>query len=66
LGGQAPHLAERDQGEVLTDTDGYLLFCGQAEPGSYADITQARRSGLVDLLNQGPPCRFLPMPTTKA
>jgi hypothetical protein len=44
---------------VLTDAEGYLLFCGQAEPGSCADITQARRSGLVELLNQGPPVQIL-------
>ncbi|WP_207620819.1 transposase family protein [Streptosporangium minutum] len=35
---------------VLTNLQGELLFCGETRPGSVADITQARRSGLVDLL----------------
>lgn len=35
---------------ILTDTRGRLLFCGETRPGSCADITQARRAGLVDLL----------------
>ncbi|MEV4928121.1 transposase family protein [Streptomyces roseoverticillatus] len=39
---------------VLTDTEGRLLFCGEARPGSCPDITQARASGLVDLLDTGP------------
>ncbi|MEV4182420.1 transposase family protein [Streptosporangium canum] len=28
-----------------------MLWCGETRPGSVADITQARRSGLVDLLS---------------
>ncbi|WP_433236392.1 transposase family protein [Actinomadura nitritigenes] len=44
---------------VVTDADGRLLFCGQAEPGSCADIPQARRSGLVELLAVGPPVQIL-------
>ncbi|NEA26253.1 transposase family protein [Actinomadura bangladeshensis] len=44
---------------VVTDADGRLLFCGQAEPGSCADITQARRSALVELLAVGPPVQIL-------
>ncbi len=39
---------------VLTDAYGRLLFCGEARPGSCPDITQARGSGLVDLLDTGP------------
>lgn len=35
---------------ILTDTDGQLLFCGETRPGSTADITQVRSSGIVDLL----------------
>ncbi|MEU9025648.1 transposase family protein [Actinomadura sp. NPDC048394] len=43
---------------VITDADGHLLLCGQAEPGSCADITQARKSGLVELLAAGPPVQI--------
>ncbi|MEV4442813.1 transposase family protein [Streptomyces sp. NPDC049577] len=39
---------------VLTDAEGRLLFCGEPRPGSCPDITQARTSGLVDLLGTGP------------
>ncbi len=39
---------------VLTDADGRLPFCGETRPGSCPDITQARASGLVDLLDTGP------------
>ncbi|GAA2168207.1 transposase family protein [Actinomadura napierensis] len=44
---------------VVTHADGHLLFCGQAEPGTCADITQARRSRLVELLAAGPPVQIL-------
>ncbi|WP_202126128.1 transposase family protein [Actinomadura physcomitrii] len=43
---------------VITDAGGHLLLCGQAEPGSCADITQARKSGLVELLAAGPPVQI--------
>ncbi|MFI6510834.1 transposase family protein [Streptosporangium sp. NPDC050855] len=36
---------------ILTDLQGRLLWCGETRPGSVADITQARQSGLVDLLS---------------
>ncbi|MBN6050728.1 transposase, partial [Nonomuraea sp. RK-328] len=36
---------------VLTDARGTVLYCGQVCAGSVADITQARRSGLVELLS---------------
>ncbi|MEV4928102.1 transposase family protein [Streptomyces roseoverticillatus] len=39
---------------VLTNAEGRLLFCGEARPGSCPDITQARTSGLVGLLDTGP------------
>ncbi|WP_242646673.1 transposase [Streptomyces griseocarneus] len=39
---------------VLTDAAGRLLFCGETRPGSCPDITQARESGLIDLLDTGP------------
>ncbi len=35
---------------VVTDPRGRILFCGATVPGSVADITQARDSGLADLL----------------
>ncbi|UGT60371.1 transposase [Nocardia asteroides] len=35
---------------VITDSVGRLLFCGATAPGSVADITQARRSGLPGML----------------
>ncbi len=39
---------------VLTDTEGWLLYCSPVWPGSCADITQARQLGLVKLLADGP------------
>ncbi|MGW1559591.1 hypothetical protein ACWCQ1_24180 [Streptomyces sp. NPDC002144] len=39
---------------VLTDTEGRVLFCSPVRPGNWADITQARRLGLVELLAHGP------------
>lgn len=38
---------------VITDPVGRVLFCGATVPGSVADITQARDSGLVGLLAGG-------------
>ncbi|MFH8804890.1 transposase family protein [Streptomyces sp. NPDC017936] len=38
---------------VVTDEDGRVLFCSPARPGSCADITHARRLGLVKLLADG-------------
>ncbi|MBA8931332.1 hypothetical protein BC739_008579 [Kutzneria viridogrisea] len=35
---------------IVTDLDGRVLFCGATVPGSVADITQARDSGLPDLM----------------
>ncbi|MGX7829848.1 transposase family protein [Actinokineospora sp. 24-640] len=35
---------------VITDPRGRILFCGATVPGSVADITQARDSGLTGLL----------------
>ncbi|MEU6657542.1 transposase family protein [Streptomyces sp. NPDC046821] len=39
---------------VVTDAAGRLLFCSPAEPASTADITHARKLGLVKLLADGP------------
>ncbi|WP_328543934.1 transposase [Streptomyces europaeiscabiei] len=39
---------------VLTDAEGRMLFCSPVQPGSCADITQARQLGLVQLLADGP------------
>jgi hypothetical protein len=39
---------------VLTDAKGRMLFCSPVQPGSCADITQARQLGLVKLLADGP------------
>ncbi|MEW2051444.1 transposase family protein [Streptomyces sp. NPDC005476] len=39
---------------VLTDADGRVLFCSPVQPGSCADITQARQLGMVQLLADGP------------
>lgn len=44
---------------VLTDADGRLLFCSPAQPGSCADITHARRLGLVKHLVDGPAVEIL-------
>ncbi|MFJ8313745.1 MULTISPECIES: transposase family protein [unclassified Streptomyces] len=38
---------------VVTDAEGRLLFCSPAEPASCADITHARKLGLVKLLADG-------------
>ncbi|MEU2159349.1 transposase family protein [Streptomyces sp. NPDC019396] len=44
---------------VLTDQSGRVLFCSPARPGSCADITHARQSGLVRLLADGPAVEIL-------
>jgi hypothetical protein len=44
---------------VLTDADGRLLFCSPAEAASCADITLARKLGLVKLLANGPAVEIL-------
>ncbi|WP_237735913.1 transposase [Streptomyces sp. AA1529] len=44
---------------VLTDADGRLMFCSPAEPASVADITHARKLGLVKLLADGPALEIL-------
>ncbi|MYQ48768.1 transposase [Streptomyces sp. SID4985] len=44
---------------VLTDADGRLLYCSSAEPASCADITHARKLGLVRLLTDGPAVEIL-------
>ncbi|MEU0302947.1 transposase family protein [Streptomyces sp. NPDC006175] len=44
---------------VFTDGDGRLLFCNPTKPGSCADITHARESGLDKLLADGPAVEIL-------
>ncbi|MBQ0972869.1 transposase [Streptomyces sp. RK31] len=44
---------------VVTDATGRLLFCSPAEPASCADITHARKLGLVKLLADGPAVEIL-------
>jgi len=44
---------------VVTDADGRLLYCSPAEPASCADITHARKLGLVKLLVAGPAVEIL-------
>ncbi|WP_167537144.1 transposase family protein [Streptomyces venezuelae] len=44
---------------VVTDAKGCVLWCSPAEPGSCADITHARQSGLVKLLADGPAVEIL-------
>ncbi len=44
---------------IVTDAEGRLLFCSPAEPASCADITQARKLGLVKLLTDGPAVEIL-------
>ncbi|MFC7994484.1 transposase family protein [Streptomyces pilosus] len=39
---------------VVTDSDGRVLCCSPAQPGSCADITRTRQLGLVKLLAEGP------------
>ncbi|WP_405918566.1 hypothetical protein [Streptomyces sp. NBC_00728] len=38
---------------VFTDAQGRVLFCSPVQPGSCADITQARQLGLAQLLADG-------------
>ncbi|WP_307129293.1 transposase family protein [Streptomyces aurantiacus] len=44
---------------VVTDGAGGVLWCSPTEPGSCADITHARQSGLVELLADGPAVEIL-------
>jgi hypothetical protein len=44
---------------VVTDENGRVLFCSPTRPGSCADITHARQSGLVRLLADGPSVEIL-------
>ncbi|MFJ3937860.1 transposase family protein [Streptomyces parvus] len=44
---------------VVTDAEGRLLFCSPAGPASCADVTHARKLGLVKLLAGGPPVEIL-------
>ncbi|MFJ4806829.1 transposase family protein [Streptomyces murinus] len=44
---------------VVTDAEGRLLFCSPTEPASCADITHARKLGLVKLLADGPAVEIL-------
>ncbi|WP_405550768.1 transposase (plasmid) [Streptomyces globisporus] len=44
---------------VVTGAEGRLLFCSPAEPASCADITHARKLGLVELLADGPAVEIL-------
>ncbi|WP_406065789.1 transposase [Streptomyces sp. NBC_01077] len=44
---------------VVTDGEGRVLWCRPTEPGSCADITHARQSGLVKLLVDGPAVEIL-------
>ncbi|MFJ8694205.1 transposase family protein [Streptomyces roseolilacinus] len=44
---------------VFTDGDGRVLFCSPTRPGSCADITHARQSGLAKLLADGPAVEIL-------
>ncbi|MEU0845725.1 transposase family protein [Streptomyces sp. NPDC005962] len=44
---------------VVTDAKGRVLFCSPTRPGSCADITHARQSGLVKLLTNGPAVEIL-------
>ncbi|MFE5908236.1 transposase family protein [Streptomyces wedmorensis] len=51
---------------VVTDGDGRMLFRSPTRHGSCADITHARRSGLVRLLEAARQPRSSRMPTTRA
>ncbi|MFJ5835145.1 transposase family protein [Streptomyces sp. NPDC093089] len=44
---------------VVTDGEGRVLWCSTTEPGSCADITHGRQSGLVKLLADGPAVEVL-------
>ncbi|MFI1654912.1 transposase family protein [Streptomyces sp. NPDC020472] len=44
---------------VITGGEGRVLWCSPTEPGSCADITHARQSGLVKLLADGPAVEIL-------
>ncbi|MEU0235662.1 transposase family protein [Streptomyces sp. NPDC006170] len=44
---------------VVTEGEGRVLWRGPTEPGSCADITHARQSGLAELLADGPAAEIL-------
>jgi hypothetical protein len=44
---------------VVTDDEGRVLWCSPAQPASCADITHARKLGLVKLLANGPALEIL-------
>ncbi|MGI5397215.1 transposase family protein [Streptomyces sp. CA-251251] len=44
---------------VVTDGDGWMLFCSPTQHGSCVDITHARQLGLVRLLEGGPAAEIL-------
>ncbi|CAL9666860.1 hypothetical protein SUDANB176_07268 [Streptomyces sp. enrichment culture] len=44
---------------LVTDTDGRMLFRSPTGPGSGADLTHARQSGLVELSANGPAVEIL-------
>lgn len=44
---------------VVTDADSRVLLCSPTRPGSCADITHTRQSGLVKLLADGPAVEVL-------
>ncbi|WP_265294987.1 transposase family protein [Streptomyces sp. SHP 1-2] len=48
-----------DKTMVVTDENGRVLFCSPTRPGSCADITDARQSGLVKLPAEGPAAEIL-------
>lgn len=50
---------------VVTDAEGRLQFCSPAGPASCANITHARKLGLVKLLADGPAVVISPMPATR-
>ncbi|MFH8259210.1 transposase family protein [Streptomyces roseolus] len=43
----------------VTDDEGRVPWCSPTAPGSRADITHARQSGLFQLLADGPPAEIL-------
>ncbi|MEV5173934.1 transposase family protein [Streptomyces flaveolus] len=51
---------------LLTAGDCRVLFRSPTKPGSCADITHARQSGLVRLLAEGPAAEILAVPATRA
>ncbi|MFH9740104.1 transposase family protein [Streptomyces roseolus] len=57
LSGENKQNAVKSMG--VTDDEGRVPWCSPTVPGSRADITHARRSGLVQLLADGPPAEIL-------